>query len=90
MPTTLPDTTLLAARARQQRRRLLAELIPVAVVIVYVLLLAWNWATLAVNFSDLFERVERQDQRSGEYNPMEPGHGVGVGANSSTGWLARR
>src|ERR1700694_971045 len=38
MPTTLPD---LAARARRQRRLLLAELAPVVVAVFYVLLLAW-------------------------------------------------
>jgi hypothetical protein len=65
MPTTLPD---LAARARRQRRLLLAELAPVVAAIVYVLLLAWSMATLERNFSLLFGH----DLRQGEYNPMEP------------------
>jgi hypothetical protein len=65
MPTTLPD---LAARARRQRRLLLAELAPVVAAIFYVLLLAWSMATLERNFSLLFGH----DPRQGEYNPMEP------------------
>jgi hypothetical protein len=65
MPTTLPD---LAARARRQRRLLLAELAPVVVAVFYVLLLAWSAAALERNFSLLFG----PDLRQGEYNPMEP------------------
>jgi hypothetical protein len=69
MPTTLPDR---AARARHQRRLLLAEVAPLAAAIFYLLLLAWNMATLETNFSLLFGR----DQRQGEYNPMEPSHPI--------------
>ena len=67
MPTTLPNTT---ARARRPGRPLLAELAAIAVVLLYLALLAWNMATLEANFRLLFGH----DQRQGEYNPMEPGH----------------
>ncbi len=67
MPTTLPNTT---AQARRPGRPLLAELAAIAVVLLYLALLAWNMATLEANFSLLFGH----DQRQGEYNPMEPGH----------------
>ena len=57
MPTTLPD---LAARARRQRRLLLAELASVVAAIFYVLLLAWSMAALETNFSTPFEPAQPQ------------------------------
>jgi hypothetical protein len=86
MPTTLPD---MAVRARHQRRQLLAELIPIAAVIVYLFLLAWNAVTLEANLGWLFEPADRQDQSHDRYNPMEPGHGAPNRANRSNTWLAR-
>jgi len=67
MPTTLPDN---AARAARHHRPLFAELTSIAVAIFYLLLLAWNVASLETSFSLLFGH----DQRPGEYNPMEPSH----------------
>ena len=67
MPTALPDN---AARAARHHRPLFAELTSIAVAIFYLLLLAWNMASLETSFSLLFGH----DQRQGEYNPMEPGH----------------
>ena len=65
MPTTLPDA---AARDRDQRRRMLHKLVPLAVVIFYLLLLACVAANLATDVSVLFS----PDQRPDGYNPMEP------------------
>jgi hypothetical protein len=65
MPPTVPD---LAAEARQHRRLALAKLVPIFAAAFYVLLLAWNAATLQTNLSVLFGH----DQRHGGYNPMEP------------------
>jgi len=68
MPTTLPDA---AARARDQRRPMLSELVPIAVAIFYLLLVACTVAGLATDASVLFA----PDQRPDRYNPMEPvGH----------------
>jgi hypothetical protein len=69
MPTTLPDT---AAQVRHRRRPTLAKLTPFVAAVFYLLLLAWNAATLEANFSMLFW----PDQRNGEYNPMEPSHPI--------------
>jgi hypothetical protein len=69
MPTTLPDT---AARARPQRPRVRAELVPLVAAIVYLAVLGWDMAELGTSFSLLFGH----DQRQGEYNPMEPGHPI--------------
>lgn len=65
MPTTLPDA---AARDRDQRRRMLAELVPLAIVIFYLLLLICSAVNLATDVSVLFA----PDQRPDGYNPMEP------------------
>jgi hypothetical protein len=65
MPTTLP---VVAAAARQRRSLIFAKLTSIAIVTVYLLLLAWSVATLAANISVLFGH----DQRPGVYNPMEP------------------
>lgn len=65
MPTTLPDA---ATRDRDQRRRMLAELVPLAIVIFYLLLLICSAAGLATDVSVLFA----PDQRPDSYNPMEP------------------
>ena len=79
MPTTLPNTT---APARRPRRPMLAELASIALVLFYLLLLAWNMATLEANFSLPFGH----DQRQGEYNPMEPSHLIaGRGAAAERG-----
>ena len=48
MPTTLPNAT---APARRPRRPLFAELASIALVLFYLLLLAWNMAALEANFS---------------------------------------
>ncbi len=73
MPTTLPTRLPhAAARAGQQHRPLIAELASVAVAILYLLLLAWNVASLATSVDLLFEHDLRQDA----YNPMEPGHPI--------------
>ncbi len=69
MPTTLPDSS---SRAARRRRPLLAWLASIAVAIFYLMLLAWNMASLETSFSLLFG--QHQGERSGEYNPMEPGH----------------
>jgi hypothetical protein len=69
MPTTLPD---MATRARLRRRRLRAELVPLVAAIVYLAVLGWDMAKLEANVSLLF----KQDQRQGEYNPMEPSHPI--------------
>jgi hypothetical protein len=67
MPTTLPNV---AAAARQRRSLTFAKLTSILTVTVYLLLLAWSVATLAMNISVLFG----DDQQQGAYNPMEPGH----------------
>ncbi len=67
MPTTLPD---LAARERRQRRRLLVELVPIAIAIVYLVLLAWSAVGLATDAGMLFRPAEREPNPA--YNPMEP------------------
>jgi hypothetical protein len=71
---------------------MLAEVIPIAAAIFYLLLLAWDAAALEANFRWLFELAPRQDQSqdqgSNRYNPMEPSH-AGNGPNRSSGWLAR-
>ena len=83
MPTTLPDA---AARDRDRRRRMLAELVPIAVAILYVLLLAGSAAGLASDLSVLFAPDQLQDV----YNPMEPlGHTADVASRPSRG-LAQR
>ena len=74
MPTTVPDK---AARVRRQRRILLAEVTPVAAAIFYLLLLAWNLATL----EPIFSSSSVPAWRPGEYNPMEPGHRTRHGPN---------
>jgi len=78
MPTTLPN---LAAGARQQHRLTLARLAAIVAVAFYVLLLAWNAATLQTNLSLLFGH----DQRRGEYNPMEPSHPIGARPAAAAG-----
>jgi hypothetical protein len=82
MPTTVPDK---AARARRQRRLLLADVTPIAAAILYLLLLAWNLATLGPNFSSSFAPA----WRPGEYNPMEPSHRTQHGP-SWPAWPAQR
>lgn len=68
MPTTLPDA---AARDRDQRLPMLSELVPIAVAIFYLLLIACSAAGLATAAHSLFV----PDQRPDGYNPMEPvGH----------------
>ena len=67
MPTTLPNV---AAAARQRRSLTFAKLTSILMVTVYLLLLVWSVATLAMNVGVLFGH----DQRPGAYNPMEPGH----------------
>ena len=69
MPTTLPDN---AARAARHHRPLFAEFTSIAVAIFYLLLLAWNMASLETRFSLLFGHDQRQEQYNGQYNPMEP------------------
>jgi hypothetical protein len=71
MPTTLPDN---AARAARHHRPLFAELTSIAVAIFYLLLLAWNMASLETSFSLLFGHDQRPGEYEGEYNPMEPSH----------------
>jgi hypothetical protein len=85
MPTTLPDR---AARSRHLRRRQLAEFAPLVVAGFYLLLLAWNMATIEKSFSALLAPDRRQNDLNGEYNPMEPGHRAQAGPNWR-GWLAR-
>jgi len=83
MPTTLPNA---AARDRDRRRRLLAELVPIAVALLYVLLLACSAAGLASNLSILFAPDQRQDA----YNPMEPlGHTADAASRPSRGLALR-
>ena len=83
MPTTLPDA---AARDRDRRRRMLTELIPVAVAILYVLLLACSAAGLAGDLSVLFAPGQLQDV----YNPMEPlGHTADAVSRPSRGFALR-
>jgi hypothetical protein len=69
MPTTLPN---MAAPAKRYHRPLFAELAAIAVAILYLLLLAWNMASIETNFRLLFGH----DLRQGEYNPMEPSHPI--------------
>jgi hypothetical protein len=69
MPTTLP---VMAAAARQRRTPTFAKLTSFVIVTVYLLLLAWSVATLAMNVSVLFGH----DPRQGAYNPMEPGRPI--------------
>jgi hypothetical protein len=69
MPTMLPD---IAARARNRRHLKFVKLTSIVLAAFYVLLLAWNAATLETNLSLLFGH----DQRRGEYNPMEPSHPI--------------
>jgi hypothetical protein len=82
MPTTVPDKVV---RARRQRRLLLAEVTPIAATIFYLLLLAWNMATLEPIFGSSFAPA----WRPGEYNPMEPGHRTQHGP-SWPAWPAER
>ena len=65
MPTMLPD---MAARARHHHHLTLARLTPIVVAVFYLLLLAWNAATLEASFNLLFGH----HQLRGEYTPMEP------------------
>jgi hypothetical protein len=67
MPTTLPDV---AARERRQRRRLFAELVPIALAIFYLVLLAWSAVGLATDVGVLFAPTEPQANPT--YSPMEP------------------
>jgi hypothetical protein len=69
MPTRLPHT---AAPAGQHQRPLIAEVASIAVTLLYLLLLAWNVASLATSVDLLFGHNLRQDA----YNPMEPGHPI--------------
>jgi hypothetical protein len=69
MPTTLPNMT---ARAERYHRPLFAQLASIAVAILYLLLLAWNMASIETSFTLLFGH----DLRQGEYNPMEPSHPI--------------
>jgi hypothetical protein len=69
LPTRLPHT---AARAGQHHRPLIAELASIAVATLYLLLLAWNVASLATSVDLLFG----PDLRQGAYNPMEPSHPI--------------
>ncbi|HWF94092.1 MAG TPA: hypothetical protein VG291_03955 [Xanthobacteraceae bacterium] len=71
MPTTLPDSP---SRAARRRRPLLAELASIAVAIFYLLLLAWNMASLETSFSLRLGHDQRQGEHNREYNPMEPDH----------------
>lgn len=91
MPTTLPDG---AARDRNQRRRLLAELVPIAVAAFYLLLLAWSAAGLATEIGVLFEPDQRQGAHGGayggEYNPMEPVRRTADPAHRPVGGLTQR
>jgi hypothetical protein len=70
MPTTLP--TRLPHMAGQQQRPLIAEIASIAVAVLYLLLLAWNVASLETSVDLLFGHDLRQDA----YNPMEPSHPV--------------
>jgi hypothetical protein len=78
MPTTIPDR---AARARDRRRQLLAELTPVVAVMLYLLLLAWNMAAFETSFGA---------PRQGGYNPMEHCHRTTVWSSWPIDWLAQR
>ena len=70
MPTTLPTRRPHpVARAGQRRERLFAELAFVAAAMLYLLLLAWNMASLETSFN-LLPGYELR----GGYNPMEPTH----------------
>jgi hypothetical protein len=69
MPTTLP---VMAAAAPRRRTPTFAKLTSFVIVTVYLLLLAWSVATLAMNVSVLFGH----DPRQGAYNPMEPGRPI--------------
>jgi len=71
MPTRLPDA---AARSRHQRQRLLAELLPVVVAAIYLLLLVWSASGLATDVGVLFAPDQREDRLSGApaYIPVEP------------------
>ena len=69
MPTTLPDSA-----ARAGRPPPFAGLTFIAVAIFYLLLLAWNMASIETSFSLLFGHDQRQGGYNAEYNPMEPGH----------------
>jgi hypothetical protein len=73
MPTTLPTRLPhRAARAGHHHPPLIAELASIAVAIVYLLLLAWNVASLETSVDSLFGH----DLRQGAYNPMEPSHPI--------------
>jgi hypothetical protein len=72
MPTELPDMT---ARVRPGHgfgigRRPLGEAASIVAVLLYLLLLAWNIASLAAAMDGPFGR----DRNPGAYNPMEPNH----------------
>jgi hypothetical protein len=54
--------------------------------LLYLLLLAWNMATLEANVSVLFGR----DPSPGEYNPLEPGHRTAARPRLPIGWRAQR
>jgi hypothetical protein len=69
MPTTLPTRLAhTAERAGRHQRPPVAELASIAVAILYLLLLAWNVASLETSVNLLFGH----DLRQGAYNPMEP------------------
>jgi hypothetical protein len=72
MPTELPDRI---ARARRGPglgfgRSPFADAAPIVAALLYLLLLAWNIASLAAVIDEAFER----DRSPSAYNPMEPSH----------------
>jgi hypothetical protein len=72
MPTTLPTRLPHTAARAGYHRPLIAELASIAVAILYLLLLAWNVASLATSVDLLFGH----DLHQGAYNPMEPSHPI--------------
>jgi hypothetical protein len=69
MPTELPDRIARSsADDPAQKRRSFGEAAFIAATLLYLLLLAWNIASLAAVIDEAFER----DRSPSAYNPMEP------------------
>jgi hypothetical protein len=72
MPTELPDriARVQGGHGLGSGRRPFGEAALIAAALLYLLLLAWNVASLAAVVGGSFGR----DQSVGAYNPMEPSH----------------
>ncbi|HEY2230264.1 MAG TPA: hypothetical protein VGI22_21490 [Xanthobacteraceae bacterium] len=68
MLTELPEMIARVQPGRGPGRRPFDEAAPIVAAILYLLLLAWNVASLAAAIDGPFGR----DQSPGAYNPMEP------------------